>query len=203
MKKNKISKNWIKKQQRDIFVKNSKISGYRSRAIYKLEEIDNKFNLFNKFSNVIDLGAAPGSWSQYLSLKITKGKILSIDLKKIEKIDRIYFIEGDFTDSLTQEKIHNYFKKKIDVLVSDMAANTTGNKNLDSSVTGDLCIEAMNFSKLMLNKHGHFVSKFFMGSSSDEIISLAKKNFKNVKIFKPSASRAESKENFIICKYLK
>ena len=91
MKKNKISKNWIKKQHRDIFVKNSKTSGFRSRAVYKLEEIDKKFNLFNKLTNVIDLGAAPGSWSQYLSQKVTKGKILSIDLKKVEKIDRVFF----------------------------------------------------------------------------------------------------------------
>ena len=203
MKKNKISKNWIKKQHRDIFVKNSKTSGFRSRAVYKLEEIDKKFNLFNKLTYVIDLGAAPGSWSQYLSQKVTKGKILSIDLKKIEKIDRVYFLEGDFTDTKNQEKIQNYFKKKIDIVVSDMAANTTGNKNLDSNITGQLCIDAMKFSKLMLNKDGHFVSKFFMGATSNEIVSIAKKNFQKVKIFKPSASRAESKENFIICKYLK
>ena len=105
MKKNKISKNWIRKQHHDIFVKNSKLSGYRSRAVYKLKEIDKKFNLFSKNSSVIDLGSAPGSWSQYLSERITQGKIISIDVKKIEKIEGVNFIEGDFTNQNNQEKI--------------------------------------------------------------------------------------------------
>ena len=200
MKKNKISKNWIRKQHHDIFVKNSKLSGYRSRAVYKLKEIDKKFNLFSKNSSVIDLGSAPGSWSQYLSERITQGKIISIDVKKIKKIEGVNFIEGDFTNQNNQEKIKEYFDNKIDIVISDMAANTTGNKTLDANNTGELCIEAMFFAKSMLSKNGHFVSKFFMGSAAKEILSSAKKNFKIVKVFKPSASRSESKENFIICK---
>ena len=154
-----------KEQHHDIFVKNSKLSGYRSRAVYKLKEIDKKFNLFSKNSSVIDLGSAPGSWSQYLSERITQGKIISIDVKKIEKIEGVNFIEGDFTNQNNQEKIKKYFDNKIDIVISDMAANTTGNKTLDANNTGELCIEAMFFAKSMLSKNGHFVSKFFMGFS--------------------------------------
>ena len=98
MKKNKISKNWINKQKKDIYIRKSKIEGYRSRAVYKLIEIDEKFKILNNGISVIDLGAAPGSWSQYISKKITNSKIVSIDLRQIEKIDNTFHIEGDFTN---------------------------------------------------------------------------------------------------------
>ncbi len=203
MNKSRISKNWIRKQHKDVFVRKSKVFGYRSRAIYKIEEINNKFRIFNNNSFVVDLGAAPGSWSQYLKKIITKGKILSIDLKEIEKIDGVHFLQGDFTDIKNQEKIREYFGKKLDVVISDMAVNTTGNKELDSMLTGELCIEAMNFAKKLLKPNGFFISKFFMGSISKEIITIAKKNFQVINIFKPKASRSDSKENFIIGKFLK
>ncbi len=203
MKKNKISKNWIYRQKRDIYVKQSKLEGYRSRAVYKLKEIDQKFKLIKNNIAVIDLGAAPGSWSQYLSSKITKGKILAIDIIKFEAIKNIHSIEGDFTDQKNQREIIDFFESKVDLIVSDMAVNTTGNKNLDSIVTGELCLEAMNFSINNLNKKGIFLSKIFMGSSFNEIISTGKKYFKELKVFKPPSSRKESKESFVICKYLK
>jgi len=132
LKKNKISKNWINKQKRDIYVRRSKIEGYRSRAAYKLIEIDEKFKIFKNGNLVIDLGAAPGSWSQYLSKNIKSGKIVSIDLKKMESIDRVYQIQGDFTDAKNQSKIKDLFQSKADVVLSDMAVNTTGIKNIDS-----------------------------------------------------------------------
>ena len=203
MKKNKISKNWINKQKRDIYVKQSKIEGYRSRAVYKLQEINEKFKILRNDIAIADLGAAPGSWSQYVSRKFKKTKIVSIDIKDMEEIENIYQIKGDFTEEIQQKKIINYFGNKIDVVISDMAVNTTGNKNLDSLVTGELTIKALNFSVNTLKKQGIFVSKIFMGSSFNEIVKIAKKKFKDVRIFKPPASRKNSKENFIICKYLR
>ena len=203
MKKNKISKNWINKQKRDIFVRQSKIEGYRSRAVYKLQEIDEKFKILKNGISLVDLGAAPGSWSQYVAKKVKSGKILSIDLNEFEQISNIYQLRGDFTDIVQKTTIKNYFGKKVDVVLSDIATNTTGNKNLDSIQTGELCKEAMNFSKEILKTEGKFVSKIFMGSTFNEIVSEAKKMFKESKVFKPLASRKDSKESFIICKFLR
>jgi len=203
LKKNKISKNWINKQRRDVYVRQSKVEGYRSRAVYKLQEIDQKFKIFKNGISVIDLGAAPGSWSQYVSKNIKNGKIVSIDLLDFEKIKNIHQIKGDFTKDIYKKMITDYFGNKVDVVISDMAVNTTGNKNLDSIYTGELCMEAMQFSKETLKNDGKFISKIFMGSTFNEIVSEAKKIFKENKVFKPISSRKESKESFIICKFLR
>ena len=203
MKKNKISKNWISKQRRDIYVRQSKLEGYRSRAAYKIQEIDKKFKILKNGISVIDLGAAPGSWSQYISRKIKNGKFLAIDLKEMEDIKNIFKIKGNFSDNKCKQTIREYFGKKVDIVLSDMAVNTTGNKSVDSIVTGELCIEALIFAKEVLKKDGQFVSKIFMGTNFNEIVALAKKNFKETSIFKPPASRKESKESFIICKFLR
>ena len=203
MKKNKISKNWINKQKRDIYVRQSKIEGYRARSAYKLIEIDKKFKIFRCGMNVIDIGAAPGSWSQYASKVIKSGKIVSIDLKSMEKIKNTIQIKGDFTSNEVQNQIKSYLVKKSEVVMSDMAVNTTGIKNLDSIQTGELCKEALIFSKEVISKNGFFISKIFMGSSFNEIVALAKKIFREVKVFKPKSSRKDSKESFIICRNLR
>ena len=203
MKKNKISKNWINKQKRDIYVRQSKVDGYRSRAVYKLIEINQKFKILKNGISLIDLGSAPGSWSQYLSKNIKNGKILSIDIKKIDPIDNVFQIKGDFTQISNQELIKNHFNSKIDVVLSDMAENTTGNKNVDDISAGELCKKAMFFAKEILNKNGIFVSKIFMGSSFKEIISESKSFFKETRVYKPMSSRKDSKESFIICKFLR
>ena len=203
MKKNKISKNWINKQKRDIYVRKSKLEGYRSRAVYKLQEIQTKFKVINNGMSIVDLGAAPGSWSEFISRKFKNIKLVAIDIKELDKIENVIHIKGDFTDEITQKKIEKNFDEKIDLVVSDMAVNTTGNKNVDSLVTGELSIEAMNFSLKILKKNGIFVSKIFMGSSFNEIVDSAKKNFKEFHVYKPPSSRKESKENFIICKNLR
>ena len=203
MKKNKISKNWINKQRKDIYVRKSKVDGYRSRAAYKLEEIDQKFKIFQNSHAIIDLGAAPGSWSQYVSRKVKNNKIVSIDLNEMDKIENVIQIKGDFTEEESQLKIIELFNTKVDVILSDMAVNTTGNKSVDSIQTSDLFLQAMVFSKQILNNNGKFVSKIFMGSTFNEIIAAAKSNFKEVKVFKPKSSRKDSKENFIICKNLR
>jgi len=203
LKKNKISKDWIIQQRRDIYVRRSKLDGYRSRAVYKLKEIDEKFKVIKNGINIVDLGSAPGSWSQYLSEKSKNSKIFSIDLKEVRKIINVSHMVGDFLEENIQLKISNFFQDKLDLVVSDMAVNTTGNKNLDAISTGDLSINAMNFSLKYLKKNGFFVSKIFMGSTFNEIVKNAKNNFKEVRIFKPPSSRKDSKESFIICKKIR
>ena len=203
MKKNKISKDWIYRQKRDIYVRQSKIEGFRSRAVYKLQEIDKKFKIFNNGKSILDLGAAPGSWSQYIAKNFKNIKIASIDLQKFEKIENVFQIIGDFTEKNYKKQILNFFEGKIDIVLSDMAVNTTGNKNLDSIQTSELCLDAMHFSKDVLKNDGKFISKIFVGSTFNEIIAESKKIFKKSKIFKPSASRKESKESFIICSMLR
>ncbi len=203
MKKNKISKNWVNKQRRDIYVRQSKVDGYRARSAYKLIELDEKFKIFKGGINVIDIGAAPGSWSQYASKVIKNGKLISIDLKPMDKIEDTIQIKGDFTELSTQNQIKEILTKKIDVIMSDMAVNTTGIKNIDAIQTGELCIEAMLFSKDIISEKGFFISKIFMGSSFNEIVALGKKIYKEVKVFKPKSSRKDSKESFIICKNLR
>jgi len=203
LKKNKISKNWVNKQRRDTYVRQSKVDGYRARSAYKLIEIDEKFKIFKGGLTVIDIGAAPGSWSQYASKVVRNGKIISIDLKEMEPIDNTVQIKGDFTEDETQQKIKEFIVSKSDIVMSDMAVNTTGIKNIDSIQTGELCKEAMIFSKDIISNGGFFVSKIFMGESFNEIIQLGKKIFKEVKVFKPKSSRKDSKESFIICKNLR
>ena len=203
MKKNKISKNWVNKQRRDIYVRQSKVDGYRARSAYKLMEINEKFKIFKGGMIVVDIGAAPGSWSQYVSKIVKNGKIISVDLKEMKKIENSFQIKGDFTDSNIQKKIKENLKKDADVIMSDMAVNTTGIKNIDSIQTGELCKEAMNFSKEIISPNGFFISKIFMGGSFNEIVAAGKKIFKELKVFKPQSSRKDSKESFIICKKLR
>ena len=203
MKKDKISKNWIQKQRRDIYVRKSQVDGYRARSAYKLIEINEKFKIFKNGISVVDLGASPGSWSQYVSKIVKSGRLVSIDLKEMEGIKNNIQIKGDFTEKEHQDKIKGFFRSKIDVVLSDMAVNTTGIKNIDAIYTGELCKEAMLFSKKVLVKEGRFVSKVFLGTSFNEIVAEAKTIFKEVKVFKPKSSRKESKESFIICKILR
>jgi 23S rRNA (uridine2552-2'-O)-methyltransferase len=204
LKKNKISKNWVNKQRRDTYVRQSKVDGYRARSAYKLIEIDEKFKIFKGGMSIIDIGAAPGSWSQYVSKTVKNGRIISIDLKDMDNIKNTIQIKGDFNEHDVQMKIKsNLNTKKPDVIMSDMAVNTTGIKDIDSIQTGELCKEAMIFSKDIISKNGFFISKIFMGSTFNEIVALGKKIFKEVKVFKPKSSRKDSKESFIICKKIR
>jgi len=203
LKKNKISKNWVNKQRRDIYVRQSKIEGYRARSAYKLQEIDEKFKIFKGGLSIIDIGAAPGSWSQY-ALKTSKNsKLISIDLKKMEALGNSLQIQGDFTDDKIQDDIKKSLNGKADVIMSDMAVDTTGIKNIDSIQTGELCKEAMFFAKDLLKDNGFFISKIFMGGTFNEIVAEGKKYFIEVKVFKPKSSRKDSKESFIICQKIR
>ena len=203
MKKNRISKNWVNKQRRDTYVRQSKIDGYRARSAYKIKEIDEKFKIFKGGMSIIDIGAAPGSWSQYVSKVVKSGKIISIDLKKMEPIGNSVQIKGDFTEKKTKDEIKKNIKGKVDIVMSDMAVDTTGIKNIDSIQTGELCKEAMFFAKDLMKENGYFISKIFMGGTFNEIVAEGKKYFKEVKVFKPKSSRKDSKESFIICRKIR
>ena len=200
MKKNKISKNWLIKKHKDQFFKQSKILGYSSRSAFKLIEMNQKFRFLNNNTYLLELGCSRGGWTQVAAKKITKGKILAVDIKPMEKVNNVNFLKGDLFDSEIYEKICVYFDKKIDVVISDMAANTSGNKNLDSYKTGELCLKGMDLAQKILNRDGVFLSKLFMGSIFVEIHKKPNKYFKKVVKYKPLSSRKESKEIYIYCR---
>ena len=156
--------------------------------------------LCKRNTNLLDLGSSPGGWSQVAANKIKDGKILAVDVKPMDNINSVKFLNVDLLSSEIYEKIENYFNKKIDVVVSDIAANTTGIKDLDSYRTGELCLNAMNLADKILSKDGIFLSKMFMGSTFKEINEKAKKRFKRAVIYKPISSKKESKEIYIFCK---
>jgi 23S rRNA (uridine2552-2'-O)-methyltransferase len=199
----KKSNSWKIKQHRDQFFKKSKTLGYRSRASFKLIELNQKFKFINKDSNLLDLGSAPGGWAQVASNIIKNGKILAIDMKDMEPVRNVKFIKSNIFDESTKNKIIKYFDDKLDVIISDMAADTTGSKSLDSIRTNQLCIDSINFSKIILKPKGVFISKVFMGEDFIEVKKLAKSVFKNVNFYKPESSRKESKETYLHCEILK
>jgi len=202
-KRAKKSRTWVIKQHRDQFFKKAKVLGYKSRAAFKLIEINKKFNFIKKNSNLLDIGSTPGGWSQVASKIITNGKILAVDIIPMEKLDNVLFLNNDFSDEKIQGKILKNFNDKIDVIVSDMAENTTGNKTVDSIRTNSLCTDVIIFSLKALKRKGYLVCKLFMGEDFLEVKNLAKESFKNVDFFKPESSRSESKETYIICSSLK
>ena len=202
-KRAKKSRTWVIKQHRDQFFKKAKVLGYRSRASFKLIELNKKFNFIKKNSNLLDVGSAPGGWSQVASKIITNGKIIAVDILPMQNIDKVLFLKSNFLDEKTHDKILRFFSKKIDVIISDMAENTTGIKTVDSIRTNNLCSEVIKFSLKMLTIKGSLVCKLFMGEDFLEVKNLAKKHYKNVEFFKPESSRNESKETYIFCSSLK
>mgnify|MGYP001420074729 FL=1 len=199
----KKSNSWKIKQHRDPFFKKSKSLGYRSRASFKLIELNKKYGFIKKDSNLLDLGSYPGGWSQIASQIISKGKILSIDIKDMKPIKNVKFLKADILKNETKNEIFEYFQSNLDIIISDMAADTTGNKSLDSIRTNQLCSETINFSKDILKPKGVLVSKLFMGEDFIEVKNLAKSLFKKVNFFKPQSSRKESKETYLHCEILK
>jgi len=199
----KKSNSWKIKQHRDQFFKKSKTLGYRSRASFKLIELNEKFKFIKDTTNLLDLGSFPGGWSQVAVKMITKGKIMSIDIKDMKPLKNVEFLKSDITKKETKLAVIKYFKLNLDVIISDMAADTTGNKSLDSIRTNQLCADTINFAKETLKPKGVLVSKLFMGEDFLEVKNLAKSVFKKVNFFKPESSRKESKETYLHCEILK
>ena len=188
-----------KTNYQDRFFFKAKTLGYRSRSALKLIELNEKFKFLKNGLNILDVGSYPGGWCQVIQKKNNNGKTLGIDLKKMEQIKGIKLIEGDFLDTNSKKKISEYFATSIDLILSDMASNTTGNKSLDCMRTNQLCLDILDFSRDKLSKNGVVISKFFMGEEFNEIKIKAKKNFKKINFFKPQASRGESRESYIHC----
>ena len=190
------------KSYQDHFFKKAKIAGYRSRSAFKLIQLNNKYKFLKNGINILDVGSFPGGWCQVVKEKTKGGKILGIDKKQIEEIKGVKFLIGDFLDEKSKSNIINYFNSNIDVILSDMAPNTTGNKSLDCIRTNQLCLDILEFSKERRSKKGVVVSKLFMGEEFEEIKIKAKKNFKKIHFFKPDSSRDESRETYIHCSEL-
>ena len=199
----KKSNSWKIKQHRDQFFKKSKTLGYRSRASFKLIELNKKYKFLKRNTNLLDLGSFPGGWSQVASQIIRAGRIMSIDIKNMDPIKDVRFFKGDILSNETKSAVIKYFKFNLDVILSDMAADTTGNKSLDSIRTNQLCTDVINFSKETLKPNGVLISKIFMGEDFLEVKNLAKSTFNKVNFFKPESSRKESKETYLHCEILK
>ncbi|RTK92456.1 MAG: RlmE family RNA methyltransferase [Rickettsiales bacterium] len=199
------STSWLKRQLNDQYVVRSKIDGYKSRAAYKILEINEKFNILKPGYNVIDLGAAPGGWSQVAAKFIksdisnAKNKLIAIDLLEIENILGVISFVKDFNDADAEELIINALDNQLaDVVMSDMAANTTGHSQTDHLRIMALCELAASFALKILKPGGHFVAKIFRGGAESDLLNMVKQNFKTVKHFKPDSSRKESSEFYLI-----
>ncbi len=199
------STRWLKRQLNDPFVAKSKLDGYRSRAAYKLIEINDKFRILKPGDNVVDLGAAPGGWSQVAAQIIksdsngAKNKLVAIDLLPIEGIGGVISFEKNFYENDAKDLIIDSLDGQLaDVVLSDMAANTTGHSQTDHLRIMDLCESALIFALKILKPGGYFVAKIFRGGAEGDLLDIVKQNFKKVKHFKPESSRKESSEFYLI-----
>ena len=193
MKRTRTSKSWMSEHVSDSFVKQAQVDGYRARSAYKLIEIDEKFNLFKEKMTVIDLGSAPGSWSQVATKRIgLKGNVIALDLLEMQPIKNVEFIQGDFRDNKILIEVENKLKNSVvDLVISDMAPNITGVKVVDQSAAIYLNELALEFSCNWLKPNGHLLVKSFIGSDFDNFIDSVKPFFKKVIRIKPSSSRIE------------
>ena len=196
---------WYRERKREHFYRAAKKEGYRSRAAYKLKQIQNRFHVIKKGDVVIDLGAAPGGWSQVAREIIgEKGLVVGIDLQPIKPIKDAIFIVGDITKKETIEKIKEKIgNKKVDVIISDMSPNISGNYSLDHANSIWLAENALDFAKKFLKNNGNFICKVFEGELLKEFLNKAKADFEVVKLHSPPASRKSSSEIYVIAKIFK
>ena len=193
------STKWLERQLNDPYVALSKQKGYRSRASFKIIEINNKFKIFKKGQKVLDLGSAPGGWSQVISNIVGDNNILAVDILDMKPLKNVKFIQQDFLAPEAEIRILNEIGgEKYDVVMSDMAANTTGNKSIDHIRTSTLVEEAFNLSLKVLKEGGTFIAKVFQGGTEPELFAKMKESFRNVKHFKPDSSRKESVEMYVV-----
>ncbi|MEJ6766038.1 MAG: RlmE family RNA methyltransferase [Methylophilales bacterium] len=194
------SKNWIKGHVKDPFVIQAQKDGYRSRAAYKLIEIDNKYKIIKPGIAAADLGAAPGGWSQVLSKRIgLNGKVVAIDLLEVSPINGIDFIQGDFEqEEILKEMLDKLKNKPLDLVISDMAPNISGIKMVDQQRAINLNELALDFAKKHLKQNGFFLVKTFVGSDFEEYVKDLRSYFKKVFKIKPDSSRSRSSEIFLL-----
>jgi len=193
------SARWKQRQFSDLYVQRAQKEGWRSRAVYKLEEIDKKQRLFKNGSIVVDLGAAPGSWSQYAAQKVLpNGRVIALDLLEMEPLEGVQFIQGDFTDDAVLQQLQAALgEAPADLVMSDMAPNITGMRSVDQPRSMYLAELALDMAVQSLRSGGALVTKVFMGEGFDELVKACRKHFDSVRVQKPAASRAESRETYI------
>ena len=192
------SQRWLQRQLNDPYVQKAKAEGYRSRAAYKLIEINEKYNLIRPGMTIVDLGAAPGGWSQVLSRWGADQTLIALDLLEMDPLEDVTFIQGDFTDEDIYQELMSYAKDGIDVVLSDMAPVTTGHKKTDHIRIMDLVEQACYFAIDVLKPGGSFVAKTLQGGGQNDVMILLKKNFQKVSHFKPASSRKESSEMYVV-----
>ena len=199
------SHRWMHEHLNDEYVKKAQKEGYRSRAVYKLLEIIKKSQIINKGNKVLDLGAAPGSWSQVAAKIVGKsGQVIASDILSIEEISGVNFLQGDFTQQSVYDELIALTKgSSIDIVLSDMAPNMSGQLSVDQPKSIYLAELAIDLAVKTLSKNGHFIVKVFQGDGFDDYVKNARKVFKKVSIIKPKASRPRSKEVYLLASQLK
>jgi 23S rRNA (uridine2552-2'-O)-methyltransferase len=197
------STRWLERQLNDPYVKAAKQSGYRSRAAYKLLELNEKFGILKNARRVVDLGAAPGGWCQIVRQKLPSAKIVAIDLLEIDPLAGVTIFRGDFLDADVPEKLRAALGGEADLILSDMAANTVGHKQTDHLRTMALCEAAVEFAADFLRPDGTFIAKVFAGGADGALLTRMKQMFKTVKHAKPPASRKDSSEWYVVAQGFK
>lgn len=198
------SRRWIERHINDPYVQRAQLEGYRARAAYKLLEIDEKHKILSGARRIVDLGSAPGSWSQ-IAAKVTAStdddpKVAAIDFLEMDPLPGVKFLQMDFLDDDAPQKLIEACGGAPDLVLSDMAAPTTGHRRTDHLRTMHLCEVAAYFAVDVLNEGGHFLAKTFQGGTEADLLTMLKKNFKQVLHIKPPASRAESVEMYLLAK---
>lgn len=217
-KSKKVNKAWLHDHMTDPYVKLAQKEGYRARAAYKLKEIDEELKLLKPGQVVVDLGAAPGAWSQYVRRKFAPkdagaggaavgqldGTIIALDLLEMEPVEGVQFIQGDFREDAVLQQLHEAVAgRPVDVVVSDMAPNLSGIESSDAARVAHLVELAIEFSQSHLKPDGALVCKVFHGSGYSQLVETFKKTFRIVKAIKPKASRDRSSETFLVGRLLK
>ncbi len=197
------STRWLDRQLNDPYVKRAKAEGFRSRAAYKLSELDERFDFLKRARLVVDLGLAPGGWSQVVRRKMPKAKIVGIDLLPVDPIDGVTILQMDFMDDAAPDRLIAELGGAPDLVLSDMAANTVGHPQTDALRTMALVEAALAFAVDVLEPGGAFVSKVFAGGADATLVAELKRNFKTVKHAKPPASRKGSVEWFVVAQGFK
>ncbi len=200
MKQRPSNSRWQSRQQRDPYVQRARTEGWRTRAVYKLEEIQRKDKILKPGAVVVDLGAAPGGWSQFAaSLVQPHGRVIAVDLLPIEPLLGVEFIQGDFSGPAVLNQLLALLDgTDIDLVMSDMAPNISGNRSVDQPRCMFLAELALDFAGLVLGPNGHFVTKLFQGAGFEALVADARKGFRDVKIRKPKASRPGSRETYLV-----
>ncbi len=194
------SKNWKQRQASDIYVKRAQQEGWRSRAVFKLEELDKKYHLLRGNTVVVDLGAAPGGWSQYAASRVgKKGRVIAMDVLELQPIAGVEFIQADFTTDIALQQLTDLLQGASPALVmSDLAPNISGMRSVDQPRSMYLAELALDFASNSLESGGHLVTKVFQGEGFEEFVRECRKRFKTVRIRKPAASRPESREIYVV-----